>query len=64
MQDVNVPVWGFSWTRQAQCRHYLYRASPGVTLYSQELWQVLVTQLLGGALLSLQEKITTLIETF
>ena len=55
MQSVNVPVWGWN-PGPGRCKVEIICVEPprGVTLPCREHWQVLVTQLLGGALIEFQ----------
>ena len=57
MQSVNAPVWG-SIPEPGRCKVDIICIEPprpgGVTHPCREHWQVLVTQLLGGALIEFQ----------
>ena len=56
MQHVNVAVWGMITGLGRRNADTICIEPPlGVTLYSRELWQVLVIQLFGGTLLSFQD---------
>ena len=55
MQDVNAPIWGLiSGLGRRKVDTICIEPPRGVTLPCREHWQILVTQLLGGALIELQ----------
>ena len=61
MQDVNLHVCGLIPRLARQnAETYLYQASLGCDTLQQELWKILITQLLGAAILSWKRKLRTL----